>query len=312
VFQVIKTKGFEMRITRRDALSYSSAALAGVGLASASGLFAATEKPTDKKFKKAVKIGMVRAGETLLDKFKLLKELGFDGVELDAPSRVIVEEAKRAIGETGLQVPGVVDSVHWNQRLSDPSEEVRAKGLEALRAALQFCKDIGGTSVLLVPGRVTPDATYEQAWERSLAEINKAIPTAQSLGIQILLENVWNDFLIDPQETARYIDACGSPLVGAHFDIGNTVRYSPPHEWIPILGARIKKLDIKDYKRPADSGNLGDGFQAKLLEGDVDWPRCMAELRKIGYAGWGCAEIQGGDRVWLTDVAARMDKIFAS
>ena len=180
------------------------------------------------------------------------------------------------------------------------------------KSALKFCKAIGGTSVLLVPGKVTPDATYEQSWERSVAEIKKAVPLAEELNIQILIENVWNDFLTDPKETARFIDACGFKIVGSHFDIGNAVRYSPPHEWIPILGERIKKLDIKDYKRPPAGGNLGAGFSAKLLEGDVDWPHCFAELKKIGYVGWGCAEIQGGDRTWLTDVAARMDKIFAS
>jgi hypothetical protein len=38
----------------------------------------------------------------------------------------------------------------------------------------------------------------------------------------------------------------------------------------------------------------------------------MDELEKIGYTGWGTAEIQGGGREWLTDVAARMDKIYAS
>jgi len=303
-----------MSLTRRELLVAASAA-AGVAFGSLPGrALAADEKPTEKKFKKALKIGMIRIGQdaTLLDKFRLLKDLGFDGVELDSPSNVTVEEARRAIGDTGVNVPGVVDSVHWNQRLSDPSEEVRAKGLEALRSALKFCKDIGGTSVLLVPGRVTPDASYEQCWERSVAEIKKAVPQAEDLGIQILIENVWNDFLTDPRETARFIDACGSKIVGSHFDIGNAVRYSPPHEWIPILGQRIKKLDIKDYKRPPEGGNLGAGFQAKLLEGDVDWPRCMAELKKIGYVGWGCAEIQGGGREWLTDVAARMDKIFAS
>src|SRR5947207_2095385 len=263
-----------MVITRRDLLVAGAAAAA---LTNLPGITAtADDKPTEKKLKKAVKIGMVRAGETLLEKFQLLKELGFDGVELDSPSSVSVEEAERCIGQTGIIVPGVVDSVHWQQRLSDPSEEVRAKGVEALRSALKFCKDIGGTSVLLVPGQKTPDATYEQCWERSIAEIKKVVPQAEDLGIHILIENVWNDFLTDPKETARFIDACGSQIVGAHFDIGNAVRYSPPHEWIPILGARIKKLDIKDYKRPPDGGNLGAGFQAKLLEGDVDWPRVMA------------------------------------
>ena len=298
-----------MPLNRRQALHLSASAAAA---SLTTRLLSAQEKPTEMKYKKAVKIGMVRAGETLLDKFKLLGELGFDGVELDAPSKVTVEEAKRAIAETGVQVPGVVDSVHWNQRLSDPSDEVRAKGVEALLAALRFSKDIGGTSVLLVPGQVKPEASYEQCWQRSIAEIKKAIPIAEDLGIEILIENVWNDFLTDPKEMARYIDECGSKIVGAHFDTGNTVRYSPPHDWVPVLAHRIKKLDIKDYKRPADSGNLGAGFQAKLLEGDVDWPRCMAELKKIRYYGWGTAEIQGGGREWLTDVAARMDKIFAS
>src|SRR3954469_10580978 len=158
-----------MPVTRREFVS--TASLTVVALAHASpDLFAIDQKPGEKKFKKAVKIGMVRSGDTLLEKFKLLKELGFDGVELDAPSKYSAEEAKKCIAEAGLKVPGVVDSVHWKQRLSDPKEDVRAEGLEALRAALKYCKEIGGTSVLLVPGQVTSDATYEQSWDRSIAE----------------------------------------------------------------------------------------------------------------------------------------------
>lgn len=296
-------------LRRREFLLASAV---GLTLAAAGRTLAAEKPAAEMKYKKAVKIGMVKSGSSLLEKCKLLKELGFDGVELNAPGPYPVEEVKKCIAETGLIVPGVVDSVHWNQRLSDPSEEVRAQGLKALKEALQYCKEIGGTSVLLVPGRVTPDATYEQAFERSVAEIKKATSLAGDLGIPILIENVWNDFLVEPKQMADFIDACDSKWVGSYFDVGNTVRYSPPHEWIPILGARIKKLDIKDYKKQPEGGNLGAGFAAKLLEGDVDWSKVMAELKKIGYYGWGTAEIQGGDREWLTDVAARMDKIYAS
>jgi len=286
-------------LSRRFFLAAGASAAA---LAASRPLFAA---PTPGKFKKAVKIGMVQPGKTILEKMTLLKKLGFDGVELDFPGPYSVEEVKKAIDATGLVVPGVVDSVHWNDRLSDPKPETRQKGLDALVGALKYCKEIGGTSVLLVPGRVTPDASFQECWDRSVAEIKKAIPTAEKLGVEILIENVWNDFLTDPKTMADYIDACGSPIVGAHFDVGNTIRYSPSHEWVPVLGKRIKKLDIKDYSK--DDRKFG----AKLLEGDVDWAKVLAELKKIGYEGWGTAEIQGGDEEWLTDVAARMDKIFS-
>src|SRR5207302_4854075 len=121
-----------MLINRRDLLLAGAATtLSGAFLESFGGAAAASDSKTPNGFKKAVKINMVKAGEKLLDKFQLLKELSFDGIELDSPSGVTVEEARRCIAETGVAVPGVVDSVHWQQRLSDPSEEVRAKGLAA-------------------------------------------------------------------------------------------------------------------------------------------------------------------------------------
>ena len=215
------------------------------------------------------------------------------------------DEVQAAIDAAGIPVHGVVDSVHWRQRLSDPDPEVRAKGTEALKTALRMSKAYGGSSVLLVPGRVIKDeVSYEECWQRSQAEIKKVIPLAEELEIQILLENVWNDFLTDPKETARYVDELESEIIGAYFDVGNTVRYSPPHTWVPVLGKRIKKLDIKDYGQP-------DGFGHDLLEGDVKWDLVMAELKKLGFTGWGTAEIRGGDRARLEEIAGKMNAIFA-
>lgn len=292
------------QVDRRKFLAGSGVAMA-TALASQELFAAAISFKTPGKFKKAVKIGMVTPGTTILEKMTLLKELGFDGVELDFPGPYSVADVKKAMEATGLVVPGVVDSVHWNDRLSDPKPETRKKGLDALLGALQYCKDIGGTSVLLVPGKVTADARFRECFDRSVTEIKKATPTAEKLGIEILIENVWNDFLTDPKTMAEFIDACESKMVGAHFDVGNTLRYSPSHEWVPVLGKRIKKLDIKDWSKD------DRGFGAKLLEGDADWTKVMAELKKIGYEGWGTAEIAGGDREWLKETAQRMDKIFA-
>lgn len=293
-----------MPINRRDFIQGCSAAGALATLPQIS-LAAEEASTTDtKRLKNAVKIGMVDVPGTLTEKFTALKELGFDGVELNSPGGPPAEEVQKAVKESGLPVHGVVDSIHWRIRLSDPDEKVRAEGLKGLITAIHDSKAYGGTSVLLVPGRVNGDATYEQCWQRSIEQIKKATPVAKAEGIDILIENVWNDFLTDPKELAKYIDECDSEMVGSYFDVGNAVRYSPPHEWIPILGKRIKKLDIKDYGKDK-------GFGAELLEGDVDWAKVMAELRKIDYQGWATAEIPGGGRERLAEIVKRMNQIAA-
>src|SRR5947209_7921492 len=73
---------------------------AGAGVAAGWQLLAGEGRPSAPSprhgFKKAVKFGMVRVKGSLLDKFKLLKEVGFDGVELDSPSGLDRKEVLRA------------------------------------------------------------------------------------------------------------------------------------------------------------------------------------------------------------------------
>lgn len=267
----------------------------------------------EPRFKKAVKIGMVNVEGDLTTKFKLLKELGFDGVELNSPGGPAEETVKKAIEESGLPVHGVVDSIHWNKTLSHPDESVRKEGVDGLLTAIKASKAYGGTSVLLVPGRVNKEATYEQCWERSIPEIKKALPLAEELEIDILFENVWNDFLTDPDETAKYIDSFESDRVGAYYDVGNSVRYANPVIWVRTLGHRIKKLDIKEFDLALakKENDIWKGFRSKLLEGSTGWYDVIRELKKLDFKGWGTAEIPGGGKERLTEIAERMDRIFA-
>lgn len=298
-------------LDRRDFIQ-SAAALAASAAVWPAGAAVAAEPA--KAMKKAVKWGMIQLPGSVLDKFKLLKELGFDGVELDAPSSLNKDEVLKARDETGLPIHGVVDSVHWNETLSDPNAEVRARGVKALEQALRDSKAYGGTTVLLVLGKVERGrVSYADVYKRSQEEVRKVLPLAAELNIKIAVENVWNEFLLSPLEEARYIDEFESPFVGAYFDVGNVLRYGYPEDWIRILGKRILKVDIKEFslKKMRQEG-LGKGFGVELLEGDNDWPAVMTAFREIGYHGWATAEIPGGGRERLQKIATLMDKIFAS
>ena len=120
--------------------------------------------------------------------------------------------------ETGVAIHGVIDSVHWRDTLSHPDEKVRAKGLEALGPRLKDAKTVGADTVLLVPGVVNKDVTYEQCWERSQAEVRKALPAAEKLGVKIAIEVVWNNFITKPEQLIEYVDSFKSEFVGAYFD----------------------------------------------------------------------------------------------
>ncbi len=225
--------------SRREFLATSAAIVAAAAAVSAAP--ATTAPVTRRAWKKAVMFGMVEGNATLLEKFKLLRDAGFDGVELDAPGKYKPEEVAAACRETGIEVEGVVDAVHWNITLSDPDPKHRATAVEMLKNALRECKAFGGTSLLLVPAVVNKRVSYADAYARSQEEIRKAIPVAQETGVKIAIENVWNQFLLSPLEAARFVDEFESPWVGWHFDVGNVINYGWPEQWVKILGLRISE-----------------------------------------------------------------------
>lgn len=293
--------------TRREFLAAGAAAVATTAFPA----FAA-DAPKKPKLRIAVKYGMIGIKGTPTDKFNAIKKLGFEGVEIDSPSGLKLDEVVAATKETGVLVHGVIDSVHWRDTLSHPDEAVRAKGLKALEGALNDAKTVGADTVLLVPGVVNKDVTYEQCWERSTAEVKKALPLAEKLKVKIAIETVWNNFITKPQQLIDYVDQFKSGWVAAYFDISNMIKYGvPPAEWIRQLGKRMVKFDFKGYSTPLakKSGKDGDGFQAKIGEGSEDWPEVLKALGEIGYDGWATSEVNGGDEKWLTEVADRMKTV---
>ena len=287
---------------RRDFFRISGTSLlAGTACLTIGQAWAAAEKP---RFKKAVKFGMIGEGNSVEDKFTLIKSLGFEGVELDSPSDINREEVLSAKQKTGIEIHGVIDSVHWKTRLSDPDPAVRERALEALKTAIRDCKYYGGTTVLLVPGKVSneTDENYDQVWERSTEQIKKAIPLADELGVKIAIEVVWNGFITKPEQLVKYVDQFETPTVGAYFDCSNMVKFGVPSAgWIRALGPRMLKFDFKGYSHAKQWVPIGDG--------DENWPEILKALDEVGYRGWATSEVGGGDRRRLSEISKQMDQV---
>ena len=280
-------------IDRREFLTTSSAALASATLS----FTARTEKlyacSNRGRIKKGVKFHMVDKSLSVVDRFKLVKDLGFDGLEIHRREKLDAKTVAQARDKSGLPVHGTLNS-------SDPD----------LTGAIELAKSYGANSVLYVAGRVNEKKRYDVNYTETQQVIRTAIPHAEKAGIRILVENVWNNFLLSPLEMARYIDELDSPFVGVYFDVGNVVRFGWPDQWIRILGKRIGKLDIKEYsrKKQLDEG-LRKGFEVEIGEGDCGWPEVRKALAEIEYSGWATAEVRGGDRARLKEIAERMDRV---
>jgi len=276
---------------------------------------AASAPITGRRIKKAIMFNTVPGDLPVLERFKLVKEAGFAGIEVNsAMEQKTVLEARDA---TGLEIPSVCAGVLWEDRLSDPSASVRERGLQHLMTALRDAKAYGASSVLTIAGVVDKQSSYADVYERSRTELGKALPLAEKLQVRIAIENVWNQFLLSPLEAARFVDEFRSPWIGWHFDVGNVINYGWPEQWVRILNHRIVKLHIKEFSRKKrDAEGLWKGFQVDYLEGDNDWRAVMQALDEVHYRGWAIAEppfhpprMNPLER--LKQISEKMDSIFS-
>jgi L-ribulose-5-phosphate 3-epimerase len=272
----------------------------------ASGLFAAGAAAPDlvkraaaqepgARIRKAVGWGMIDRNLAVEERFRLAKDVGFEGVEVTRHSREEEIDPRilaRASEKAGIPIHGVVNGTHPD-----------------LQAAIDEAEIYGATTVLHV-ARADAEASYMENYRRTQELIRAAIPHAEKKRVKILVENVWATFLIEPLSTARYLDELGSPWVKAYFDVGNVMRWGWPQQWIEVLGNRIDKIHIKEYSlKVAMKEGMIKGFDLPIGQGDINWKRVREELQKIRFRDWATVEVPGGDRQRLADISAQMDGV---
>ena len=213
---------------------------------------------------------------------------GLDTTE--ARCREIVKIAEDA----GVRLESVASGTYWGRSLGDPDAAVRAQAHDDLKRLVRITGWLGAKTLLVIPGAVDvffdparPVHPYDEVSKHAADGLRKLASEAESAGVRMGIENVWNRFLLSPTEMAGFIDEIGSPAVGSYFDVGNVLPFGYPEQWLRILGHRIVGIHFKDYRRAVGTA---EGF-VDLLEGDVDWPAVMAQIEAIGYDGPVVAEM---------------------
>lgn len=248
------------------------------------------------------------ANLTIREQMEMAKKNGYEGYEpaigtegelslqsTDQEVMAIAEQAK----EIGIELASLASGLTWGCSPTANCEKTRAEARAQLKRQLECAKLLGVDGILHVPGTVGygfwggEPVEYDACWDRAMENLHAVKGYAEELGVKIGIENVWNNFLMSPLEMRTFIDAVDSPFVGAYLDVGNVIKYGQPETWVRLLGKRIVKVHMKDYRRSV--GTL-DGF-VDLLAGDVNFPAVIAELKNVGYDGFLTAEMNmgGGD-----------------
>ncbi len=221
---------------------------------------------------------------------------GFDGIELtvatDGPlcfdsSLDACAALARQAKDLDLQIVSLATAEFWKVNYASPEESARRRAVDLTLAMLDRAAALEVEAILVVPAVVgmpdepQPRVSYADALQRTFDTLRNLRHEAESRGVTIAVENVWNRFLLSPFEAADLLDRINSPYVGWYFDTGNVMAFGYPADWISTLTWRIKRVHVKDY----DLSRPGAAGFCPLGEGSVNWPQVVAALRQVGYDG---------------------------
>ncbi len=230
------------------------------------------------------------------------KKAGFEAIEfnVDAKGRSehsftldSTDEEILAVGELVKKYGLVVPSISSDQSAGKwpLCDEASRQALFAVtEKQLRVAKLLGADTILTVPGGMNDGMLLAESRANCIKNMRDFLPVIEKYGIKVGVENVGNAFFLSPYDVLSFIEEVGSDMVGSYLDLGNMYSFSDPVHWIDIIGDKIFKIHVKDYKRTTPSAVNKGGNYVMLLEGGIDFKRCMQLLKANGFDGYLTAE----------------------
>ena len=235
--------------------------------------------------------------ENIKEKFQYIKEIGFEGFEIDGKLLVDhLEEVKEAIVETGIPVTTACGGyIGW---IGDFIEERRLNGLAEIKLILEALKEVGGKGIVVpaawgmftyrLPPMSSPRSQNgdRKAVTESLVYLDKV---AEETGTTIFLEplNRYQDHMINTLADARnYIEENELKNVKIIADF-----YHMNIEEDDISEALHQNRDLVGHIHLADNHRYQPG------SGSLDFKKHFTTLKEDGYEGFLTIEcrVRGND-----------------
>lgn len=220
--------------------------------------------------------------------FRLLRETGYDGVELNLtqPMGIEADDLLRLLEESRLVVPSFLTGEAYFDGLclSAPDPERRRGATERLIGYLSVAKRFGAILVVgLLQGTRRDEADGSLAHARIVEGLRPVARAAEEIGVEFVIEPVNHlqvGFHNSVAEVVALIDEIGSPAIRPMVDsIHMNIEEASLTQPILDLGPRLRHVHLCENH----GGRLGTGH--------IDFPAILRALREIKYTGWSSIKV---------------------
>ena len=250
---------------------------------------------------------LVSGQMSIFEWIKLADELRVDGLEFynnfaDVKDSKNWSTVRKAVEETGMVIPMMCASPDFT--IPDPI--LRKQEVEKEIYAIEMSAALGAKYCRVLSGQRRKDITREEGMNYVVDSINACIPTAEKLGITLIIENHYkDDFWTEPEFAQMmdvFVDLVGridSKSFGVNYDPSNVIAAGEePLELLEKIKHRVVTMHASDRYlangtiedlRKAEGGSAGyvSFFKHGVIgKGLNDYDAIFKTLKDVGFDSW--------------------------
>jgi sugar phosphate isomerase/epimerase len=250
---------------------------------------------------------LVSGQMSIFEWIKLADELRVDGLEFynnfaDVKDSKNWSTVRKAVEETGMVIPMMCASPDFT--IPDPL--LRKQEIEKEIYAIEMSAALGAKFCRVLSGQRRKDITKEEGMNYVVDSINACIPTAEKLGITLIIENHYKDDFWTEPEFAQMMDVfvdlvsrIDSKSFGVNYDPSNVIAAGEePLELLEKIKHRVVTMHASDRYlangtiedlRKAEGGSAGyvSFFKHGVIgKGLNDYDAIFKTLKDVGFDSW--------------------------